>query len=177
MADQDRFIVDMIAVGYPNQYGINALLGDMLRHTQLDFSHYRMAPFNGVAFNGETYGTTPEGWPAELISVTADDVFQGNDADIQTVKNIFDATMEQFFNAWDSQITSSRIIPAHQVATNVNPNTGHIVTNSVAPQSPNNAANKNWFDRTFFTGAGALTGVGIGVLVVLGAIVVTQSRR
>lgn len=35
---------------------------------------------------------------------------------------------------------------------------------------------RNWFDRTFFTGAGALTGVGIGVLIVIGAAVIVSTR-
>lgn len=88
--------------------------------------------------------------------------------------------------------------PSVIVATNVNPNTGQVNTTNVPPVSANvtnisscpkcnkgvailtngicGCDERNWFDRTFFDGAGALTGVGIGVIVVLSAIVVTKYR-
>lgn len=48
------------------------------------------------------------------------------------------------------------------------------------PSSNNLGAPKdtrNWFDKTFFTGAGALTGVAIGTLVVLGVVVVVPMLK
>lgn len=65
------------------------------------------------------------------------------------------------------------------VITNVNPNTGAttvINTPVVSPNNPASTNNQSWFDRTFFTGAGALTGTAIGVLCVLGVVVITKNR-
>lgn len=58
-----------------------------------------------------------------------------------------------------------------QVVTKVDTNTGQVsTTNTVTPVSDQ----KNWFDKTFFDGAGALTGTAIAVLVVLGVIVISK---
>lgn len=166
MADQDRFIVNIVAVGQSSEPTIQSQLQFILQQTQFDYSDFHIVPYTMNA---------GDGW---LINATADDVFQGNSATVDTVKQQFDAVMRQYFTNYESQIVSSQVIPAHQVATSVNPNTGQVTTTPHAPVSPNNItpSGKSWFDRTFFNGAGTLTGVGIGVLVVLGAIVVTQKR-
>lgn len=79
-------------------------------------------------------------------------------------------------NATLGQSGNNNPVSTIPVATNVNPNTGQttVVQAPVAPPAPKE---KNWFDRTFFDGAGALTGVGIGVLVVLGVVVITQRQQ
>lgn len=76
-------------------------------------------------------------------------------------------------------VSGTPIIPTIPVITNVNPNTGvPTVINSpvISPNNPASTNNQSWFDRTFFTGAGALTGTAIGVLCVLGVVVITKNR-
>lgn len=67
------------------------------------------------------------------------------------------------------------------VVTNVNPNTGQIggIVAGVLGgnnNAPATADNRSWFDKTFFTGAGALSGVGIATLVVIGFAVISRNR-
>lgn len=62
----------------------------------------------------------------------------------------------------------------HTVVTHLNTNTGQVATTSVP--SSITPSGQSWFDKTFFTGAGTLTGAAVGILVVLGAIVITQKR-
>lgn len=168
MADQDRFIVSIVGTGQTDISDIQSQFQAILRQTQFDFSEFHIVPYGNGNVNE---------W---LFNVTTDDVFQGNAANVQTVKDQFDAVMRQYFSMYESSVTGSQVIPAHHIVTDVNPNTGHITTQPQAPLSPTSSANptgKNWFDRTFFTGAGTLTGAAVGVLLVLGAVVVTQRRN
>ena len=76
-------------------------------------------------------------------------------------------------------VSGTPTTPTIPVITNVNPNTGVPTVVNMPVISPNNPAstnNQSWFDRTFFTGAGALTGTAIGVLCVLGVVVITKNR-
>lgn len=73
--------------------------------------------------------------------------------------------------------TAQAAIP---VATHINTQTGQTtVTPAPVTQTPPrvNDPNRNWFDRTFFDGAGALTGAGVGVLIVLGTVVFVKVSR
>lgn len=64
-------------------------------------------------------------------------------------------------------------------------NPGHVIVTPNGTPNPNPSNNtvvkttekKNWFDKTFFDGAGALTGAGIGILLVVGVVAVTSSQR
>lgn len=54
-------------------------------------------------------------------------------------------------------------------------------TPSPAPPNPYNPGSqpqkKNWFDATFFDGAGKLTGAAVGILVVLGTVVILKANQ
>lgn len=170
MADQDRFILHLRGNGTQATPLGYIDYGAILRQSQLDFSNFN---FNWVDPNNPADGRI-------TFDITADDIFQGNGADLNTAKNQIDAVLAQVFlpNTYGSAIQSdSRIIPAHQVATNINPNTGQAAITSVPPKSPASPDNRNWFDRTFFTGAGALTGTAIGILAVVGVVIVTQRNK
>lgn len=52
-----------------------------------------------------------------------------------------------------------------------------VVQPNQVPNATATANSKSWFDRTFFTGAGTISGVGIGILLVIGVVAVTSSQR
>lgn len=114
---------------------------------------------------------------------------------LNAIARRFGMTLAQIL-ALNPQITNANVISVGQVirvSGSVSPVSNPSSTSTATPvgndlsailaaiqgiNKPTTAdtSGKNWFDRTFFNGAGALTGVGIGVLVVLGAVVVTKSR-
>lgn len=49
-------------------------------------------------------------------------------------------------------------------------------SNSGTPSNTSTSDSRSWFDKTFFDGAGVLSATGIGVLIVLGAVIVTKNR-
>ncbi len=180
MANGDRFIVSITAVGIPTaSFPADGDITAFLRQTQLDYSHVNIATFEGQ-FGDQTYPQNGQG--AYIIQVTADDVFTGNSANTQTVKDQFDAVFSRYMVSYQSQITGQQVIPAHTtVATHVNPNTGQVQTVIVPTVNPSQLPKppvdtRNILDRTFFSGAGALTGTGMAILLVLGVVVITKNR-
>lgn len=129
-----------------------------------------------------SYGTTSPSGSGTYTVVRGDT--------LNAIARRFNMTLAQIL-ALNPQITNANVISVGQVirvsgtaspvTTPTNTTGGSTAVNNVLQaitgSTPSGTAKeKNWFDRTFFTGAGALSGIAIGTLVVLGAIVITKGR-
>lgn len=175
MADQDRFIVQITGVGVP-RYGHNSDIAILLAvQSQLNITHFDYSDYNGP-FGSDNYA---DGDGAELINLTTDDVFQGNAANLQTVKDQIDTVMVSYYDRWQSSITGQQIIPAHPVV-NVNPN-GTVNVTPHAPASPNPHSNdpKATVKKTSAIAGilGISTGALLAVAVVVGFVVLDKKNQ
>lgn len=177
MADQDRFIVSITAVGIPTN-SFPQDFAPLLRQTQLDYSHYSAARFTG-SFGGDTY--PQNGQEAIIIQVTADDVFQGNAAGVQTVKDQFDAVFQRYMVSYHSEITGQQIIPAHSqpVVTHIDGNGQPVITNiPIANNGTPFGANPvtSTGINNFAKGLG-LSVSALGMLAILAVAVISKNRQ
>lgn len=129
---------------------------------------------------------TPNGKQAyEVHTIITDDTFANDSQTIDTMKGYFDSYFSYYFDILRSQILSSSVSPNSSPAITVKPVTVIPKSVVIAPTTSSDptataAAAKSpqsWFDKNFFNGAGALTGAGIGILVIAGAVILTQGKK
>lgn len=149
-------------------------------------ANYLYYYFNDVTLYVDSYTTTQVGGSntggtgaTGTYTVVAGDT-------LSRIAARFGLTLAQLL-ALNPQITNPNLIQigqvinivrgsGSQVNNNTNPATAPatIPANSSTPNPPKN--NQNWFDKTFFTGAGTLSGAAIGVLAILATVVIINRR-
>lgn len=187
-----------------NPTDANALLSMLESETGFNFSNVSLScPNNGLGISGGAgqgigVGVNQAGGYAGgsgisgycSFDISVDDEISGS-GDWVTLQNqstnLIKSVLAHLFNNYTLNLVSASttggtgtgtVTGAGNTNTGGGLNIGGIVAGPGAGvKPPATKTNQSWFDKNFFDGAGAITGAGIAVIIVIGAIVVTSKNR